>query len=348
MAHPFFQKTARVFAVLLALWLGIRYLLPLIFPFLLGGALALGAEPLVKFGQRRLRLPRYAATGIAVTLALVLVFAVILLLAALVVRELGILSGAIPDLTATSQHALGLLEDRLTGLADRAPDALRPVLLRGVGDLFSGSSAFLDRITAWLVGLASGLLGMIPDGVLGLGTTILCAYMISGRLPAIRCWLQNHMPPAWHERYWPALKGLKRALWGWLRAQVKLSAVTFLIAAGGLLLLRVSYAPVWALVIAVVDAVPMLGTGTVLIPWALVCLLQGERLRALGLAATYLAAMLVRSALEPRLVGKQLGLDPLVTLLALYAGYQLWGVGGMILSPVLAVTVTQLTRLKEG
>ena len=131
---------------------------------------------------------------------------------------------------------------------------------------------------------------------------------------------------------------------GWLKAQLRLSGVTFLISLAGLLLLSVSYAPLWALVIAAVDAVPMLGTGTVLLPWAMVCLLQGRRILALGLAGLYLAAMLTRTALEPRLVGKHLGLDPLMTLAALYVGYRLWGIGGMILSPLLAVTVSQLLR----
>lgn len=348
MAKPIYQKIAPILLGLLALWLGIRYLLPVLLPFLLGASLALGADPLVKFGEKTLRLPRWASSGIGITLALILVFALLLLLAALVVRELGILSGVIPSLTQAAQSGLALLEDWLLGLADRAPDGLRVLLIRGVTDLFSGGSAFLDRVTAWLVGLASGLLGMIPDGVLGLGTTILSSYMISAKLPSIRVWLRLHLSGPWQARYLPTLAGLKSALFGWLRAQFKLSAVTFLIAGAGLFLLRISYAPLWALVIALVDAVPMLGTGTVLIPWGLVCLLQGDRVRALGLFATYLAAMLVRSALEPRLVGKQLGLDPLVTLLALYAGYRLWGVGGMILSPILAVTVTQLTRLKEG
>ena len=78
-----------------------------------------------------------------------------------------------------------------------------------------------------------------------------------------------------------------------------------------------------------------------MLPWALVCFLQGNTLRAIGLVCTYAVAALSRSVLEPRLVGRQLGLDPLVTLAALYAGYQLWGIGGMILSPMLAVAAMQ-------
>ena len=92
------------------------------------------------------------------------------------------------------------------------------------------------------------------------------------------------------------------------------------------------------------DAFPILGTGTVLLPWALVSLLGGNKVQALGLASIYVAISLSRSVLEPKLLGSHLGLDPLVTLAALYAGYKLWGFGGLILAPVLAVAAVQLLR----
>ena len=93
---------------------------------------------------------------------------------------------------------------------------------------------------------------------------------------------------------------------------------------------------------ALVDAFPILGTGAILVPWSILSFLQGDTLPAFGLLGLYAAAALVRSILEPRFLGKHLGLDPLVTLMALYAGYRLWGILGMILAPMLAVAATQL------
>ena len=90
----------------------------------------------------------------------------------------------------------------------------------------------------------------------------------------------------------------------------------------------------------------ILGTGTVLVPWSVVSFLQGDTPRALGILGIYITAALTRSMLEPKLLGQHLGLDPLVTLIALYIGYRLWGVGGMLLAPVLTVTVLQLRREK--
>ena len=86
----------------------------------------------------------------------------------------------------------------------------------------------------------------------------------------------------------------------------------------------------------------MLGTGTILIPWSVICFLRENTLQAVGLLAIYTVISLVRSVLEPRFVGKELGLDPLLTLIAIYAGYRIWGLPGMLLAPVLAVLVSQV------
>lgn len=342
-----FQTILTLIGAILALWLGLWYIFPILLPFLLGGALAAGVEPLVKVLQRKLRFPRFLASLVCVSLGIILLLGVLTLLAALTVRELRNLSGAVPALTETAQASLAVLEDWLLSLADGAPDSLRPGLIQGVRDIFSGGSALLERIAGWALGLATGILGRIPGGLLGLGTAVLSAYMISGKYPLLQQKLGEFLSR--REGSIPkALAGLKEAVFGWLKAQCKLSALTLCVAAAGFVLIGIRQWLLWAVLTALVDAVPLLGTGTVLLPWSLVCLLQGDRGRSLGLLVTYLAAVLLRTAMEPRLVGRQLGLDPLATLLALYAGYRLFGLAGMILSPLLAVTALRLTRLREG
>lgn len=193
-----------------------------------------------------------------------------------------------------------------------------------------------------VLGLAGGLLTHIPDGALGLGTAIISGFMISAKLPNIRQWLKKRIPREKLQPVFQALQRIKQAVGGWLFAQAKLAAVTWGLLTLGFWILGISYPPLWALLVALVDAFPVLGTGTVLIPWALVCLLQGQTVRAIGLAGLYLTVMLVRSALEPKLLGKHLGLDPLVTLMAMYGGYKIWGIGGMLLAPLMAVTAVQI------
>ena len=92
------------------------------------------------------------------------------------------------------------------------------------------------------------------------------------------------------------------------------------------------------------DAVPLLGTGTVLVPWALVKLLQDDAMVGFGLLALYILAAVTRTVLEPRFFGKHLGLDPLTMLVFLYFGYRLWGFWGIVISPLLAATTKTLSE----
>lgn len=347
MQHPTIRRFARLGVGFLGLWLGLRYLMPLCLPFLVGAGLALGAEPLVGLLHNKLRLPRGAAAFIGVAIAFSMVALVLLILAALVVRELGSLAGILPDLAGSFRLGLTALEDWLLGLAARAPDSLEPLLTQGVLELFSGGAAILDRAVSWVLNFATNLLGRLPGGALGLGTAVLSAFMISAKLPRIRALLSRVIPDRWRQKYLPTLRTLRRSLGGWLRAQVWLAGITFAIVTCGFLLLGIPYAPFWAALVALVDAIPMLGTGTALVPWAVICLLQGQRVRALGLLAIYATAALTRSILEPRFVGRQLGLDPLITLVSLYLGFRLWGVAGMLISPMVAVTAIHLTAPEQ-
>ncbi len=329
--------------VLLVLgWIVLKYLLPILSPFLLAGLLALAAEPIVGFLNKRSRLPRPAATGIGVTITLVLFILAIMVLAAFLLRQLGSLAGIVPNLELTAQEGLGALEGWLLSVAQRTPQGIRPLMTQGVEGLFSNSNQLLGELTTRLLGLASAILGQLPDSVLGIGTWLLASFMLSAKLPNIKSWVASRLPESWHGRYLPMLKNLKHTVSGWLIAQCKLIGITFCVLCAGFLILQVTYAPLWAAVICLVDALPVLGTGMVLAPWSLICFLQGDSVRGIGLLAVWAVASLLRSVLEPRFVGKQLGLDPLLTLVSMYTGYRLWGFGGMILSPLAAVTVSGL------
>ena len=343
---PVIRKFLTVSGILLGIYLTIRYLLPLVFPFLLGAALALAAEPIVRFGCRRLHMPRPLAAGIGITMSFSFLALVVLLLAALVLRELRELAGIVPDLEETIRSGMQSASAWLLELAGRAPGGIAAVLTRNINDFFSGGSALLDQATSYLLRLASGILSQVPGRALSFGTGIIASFMISAKLPKIKDFLRTRLNVQKLRPLLDTLKRLKHTIGGWLKAQLKLSVVTFCVVTVGLLLLRIPYAPLWALLIALVDAFPVLGTGAVLVPWSLVSFLQGDRLLAFGLLGLYAAAAVTRTVLEPRLVGRQLGLDPLVTLMALYVGFKLFGLLGMILAPMLAVTTTQLLELK--
>ena len=330
--------------VFLGMFLGVRYLLPVALPFLLGALVAIAAEPVVRFGTGRLGLPRGLAAGIGVTLTLVLLMGTVSLVGALAVKELGQLAGALPDVQSTAQQGLTLLQDWLIRLAGRLPENMGNMMTDTVLELFGSGSALLHQLTGRLPQMLGSVLGKVPDGALGLGTGVLAGFMISARLPRLHKALASRLPQSWHETYGPMLRRIRKTLGAWLKAQGKLLLMTYGIVGVGFLLLGIKRGLFWAALVAVVDAVPVLGTGTVLIPWALVELLQGHTLLGVGLLGVYAAALVARTVLEPRLVGRHLGLDPLLTLVFLYVGYKLWGILGMIFAPMLAAAAKTITE----
>ena len=335
-------------AVFAAVWLTAKYLLPLLSPFLLGTLLALAAEPMVGFLNRKLRMPRAASTAVGVSMAFCFLAMLLLMLCAYALRQLKNLAGMLPDLQVTVRSTLDLVQVRLLDLVSHTPQGIRPLLEENVRALLADSGSLLGKLAAWLLGLAASLLSHVPDSALGLGTAVFSAFLISAKLPRIRRWLLRQVPKEQLRTALETTRRMRRVLGRWLLAQCKLMSVTFCIVAAGLTLLRIPSGILWAVLVALVDALPILGTGTVLIPWSAVCFLQGDTPRALGILGIYITAALTRSMLEPKLLGKHLGLDPLVTLIALYVGYRLWGVGGMLLAPLLTVAVLQLRRDASG
>ena len=331
-------------AAFAAVWIAAKFLLPLLSPFLLGTLLALAAEPMVRFLNRRVRMHRAVSTAIGVSMAFCFLAMLLLMLCAFALRQLKNLAGILPDLETAAQSGLALVQARLLELVSHAPQGIRPLLEDNVRTLLADSGSLLGKLTAWLLGLAGSILTHVPDSALGLGTAILSAFLISAKLPRIRRWLLRRIPREQLRILLENVRRMRRVLGRWFLAQCKLMSVTFGIVAAGLTLLRIPNSLLWALLVALVDALPILGTGTVLVPWGVVCFLQGDTPRAVGILGIYIAAALIRSMLEPKLLGKHLGLDPLVTLAALYIGYRLWGVGGMLLAPLLTVAVLQLRR----
>lgn len=341
------KKTVGAVLGLAVFYLAIRYLLPVAMPFLLGTVLALAAEPVVVFCTEKGKLPRAFSAGVGVCGVLAAMIALLSLLGAAAVRELGAILQALPDLEQTARDGIGVLQNTLADLTEKSPAGIRPLLTGAVSRFFSDGTALMDRVTDRIPGMVASLLGTVPDRLLEIGTGLLAGFMISTRLPRLRTELDKRIPEKWKKTYFPAFRRIRGVLWGWVKAQLTLCLITFLIVTVGFLMMKIPYAPAWAALVALIDAVPLLGTGTVLVPCALVSLLQGQAGRALFYLGIFGVAVGVRTALEPKLVGKHLGIDPLWTLVAIYAGYRLWGFLGLILAPMAAGAVMQILNAEK-
>lgn len=319
------------------------YGLPLVLPFLLGWLAALLAEPLTKVLDRKL--PRAIASGISLTAIYLSLCLILWFLGKAALVELNRLTEQLPLLAQQVQALVIRGQQWLYGLADKAPEHLRGQMHQGLNDLFSNGTELAKESAGKLLGAVSRTVMRLPDTLIFLVTTISSGFLISARLPRLRPWVREKLPKSWQKKVLSLLSNLKGNLQGWIQAQIRLMGVTFLILSVGFFVLRLEHPILIGAVVSLVDALPMLGTGTVLIPWAVVALLQGDGAYALGLGALYGISSLSRSFLEPKILGKQLGLSPLVTLAAVYAGFRLGGVLGMILAPIGVITFAQLRFL---
>ena len=249
--RPAVKKSISVLAAFFAVWLAARFLLPLCFPFLLGALLAFAAEPMVGFLQKR-RVPRCVCSGIGVSMAFCFLAMLVLILCAFALRELRRVAGVLPDLEDTAKSGIGLLQSWLLELASHTPQSVQPLLSENVTSFFSNGTSLLDKVIRYILGLAGNILSHIPDGALSLGTAVISSFLISARLPKIKSWLKKRLPEEKLKPAADALKRMKNAVGGWLTAQLKLMGVTFTILTLGFVVLRIAYAPLWALVVALV------------------------------------------------------------------------------------------------
>ena len=340
--HPGRPKLLALLSLFFLAWLAIRFLFPLFSPFLLGALLALSAEPMVRFLHRRLRVPRPVSAGIGVSMAFSLMAILLLCLCAFLIREIRNLGKVLPHWSQTAKSGFSLIQNWMLQLSSHTPASLQPLIRENLNRFFSDGAAFLDKLLSYFLELAGSLLSHIPDSAFSLGTAFLSAFLISAKLPKMRRNLLRHIPRERLRSLEDTWKRVRRIFGSWCTAQCKLVGVSFVILFLGLVILQIPHALLWAALICLVDAFPILGTGTVLLPWSLFCLLQGDTARAVGLISTYVVVTVSRSTLEPKFLSHHLGLDPLVTLIALYVGFRLWGIGGMILSPILTVIAVQI------
>lgn len=324
-----------------------KLLIPITFPFLLALGLALAAEPAVKWMHQHLGLRRGIAAGIGVTGVFLLGITALTLLLSILLRQLSQLGQLLPAVADAIRQGTQLLRQWLISLAAQTPEGIRQTAVGIVEALFQGGSGFLQHTVEKLPQMVGSALGSLSNGLVWIITAVLAAFMISARLPQLRQQLTTHIPQKWRTHLFPAARTFRKTLARWLVAQGKLAMVTLGLLAAGFLMLKIPHALLWAAVVTLVDILPILGVGTVLVPWSLVSYLQGDVTKAAGLLGIFLVAWLVRSVLEPRFIGSELGLDPLVTLLCIYGGFRLWGIVGMLLAPIVAICLVQLWRIRH-
>ena len=330
-------------ALTLTVYAALRSLRAL-FPFLLAAALAAAVEPAVSFGEKRLHLRRGFCAAAATLFLLFLLGGLVSFLSVTLIEQGKTLLSRLPtQLDALTQPGAEMAQ-RLTRLLAAMPPWLQEYASSFFADFGAALSAALRAFGAWALAKLASFATALPRAVLTAATSVLAVFFTSLSFPALREGAKKLFPSA---QLSATLRSVRQTLLRWLRAQGILFSLTFSELFLGFTLLGSDIALLLAFLTALVDLLPVLGTGTVLLPWALAALLGGNAPRAVGLAALYLLTLSVRSVTEPKLLASLAGVPPIVSLAAMYLGFCLLGVTGMVLFPLFLILGINLFREKK-
>ena len=327
--------------ILLVCLLGPK-LLKFFMPFVIGWIIALIANPLVRFLESRVRLLRKHSSMIIVVAVLALIIGLGYFLVSRLVMQAANLAQDLPVLYDMVTDDLKEISVRFASVFSRLPDDVQANWQELVGNIGHAASLLVQKAASPTVEVAGSVAKGIPNALVNIVVTILSAYFFIAEQDKIMEFWRKHLPES-VKGYGHYLKtDVKKLIGGYFLAQFRIMFVVAAILIVGFLVLGIKYAFLIGVLVAILDFLPLFGTGTVLIPWAIFKLLSADYALAAGLALLYVLTQVPRQVIQPKIVGDSMGLPPLWTLVFLYLGFKIHGISGMIIAVPIGIFVMNL------
>lgn len=311
-------------------------------PFLVGWIIASIANPLVSFLEKKLRIRRKAMSVFVIVLAISAVGGALYLLVSELVKQGIAMLNDLPDIWKNFEQDLEGLSDKWNVFYKRLPVDLQTTL----SDLYSNLSTYIGNIVNKLGSPAVNAVGnfvkSIPGAVISIIMCLISSYYFVAEREEIYRYFRVHMPLSIQQKWQIGFRAMKHSVGGYFVAQFRIELWIYMLLVAGLMILRVKYAFLLALLIAFLDLLPVFGTGTILVPWAAFQLFAGNYQMAVGLLIIWGVGQLVRQLIQPKFIGDTIGVKPLPTLFLLYIGYRFFGVIGMIIAVPVGMIVMNL------
>lgn len=319
-------------------------LLGFFMPFVIGWLIASVVSPVVVWLERRMNLIKKWGSVLIIISVLGLVGLLIYLTVSTLAREIAILTQDIPDMYQDLESGMDTIGESLNGIFRMLPSGIRAGWRTMMNNLDQTMGEIIGRLSEPTVSAAGRFAMGIPSALVAIIVTFISAYFFIADREEVLLWAKKIAPDALVTRMTMVVDNFKYAVGGYFKAQFKIMAVVYVLLAAGFLILRVHFAFLLALLIAFLDFLPFFGTGTALLPWVFYKFMMGEYRMVVGLLILYGVTQLVRQLIQPKLVGDSMGLNPLVTLALLYAGYKIGGVLAMIFAVPVGMIVINLHK----
>ncbi|NLJ96635.1 MAG: sporulation integral membrane protein YtvI [Clostridiales bacterium] len=329
----------RLIIIALSVYLSFRFVLPLVLPFVFSYILAWIVRPITEFLYRKVKLPRIVGGSVSLILLVILIVTGMFYLGNILIQQainfarnlpiyLNILAGKLDSICSSCDEILGLaagsvrstLDDNIIKMVDRVKSNLIP------------------GMTTQTLSLTIKIIGFIGTFLI----TIISAVLIVKELPEFR---EKYKNTNIYNDINKVTSKLADTGIGYLRSQLLVMVMVAVCCVTGLVVIRNDYALLLGIGIALMDALPFIGSGIVFIPWSIIMLLNGDIFGAAVLLTTYLVCQIIREVIEPKLIGNRIGIKPLYTLMAMYIGLKLFGIAGFILGPVGLVIIITIIKV---
>ena len=322
-------------------FIALRYLFLPLLPFLIAWVVAMVMRPAAVFISKKTRLPQKAVSAVLA--------AITILVGLSAVVGIGIwgISAAWRFLSdfATDERLFDFLERIANPISTIFGDSEGAARLEEyLGDTLKGA---ISSILSTLVDILTSVATRIPGVLFFILVTLIAAIYFSIDIERINAAVLRILP----KRVGCALVRLKESFLHigvrYIRSYLILMSITFAIMLVGFLIMRVKNALFLALIISLLDILPLIGVGTVILPWGIFQILFGSVAQGIGLVVILIVHEVVRQFAEPKIVGKSLGLHPIISLVLLYVGYSLFGFAGLLLTPVVGIVAGLLINKND-
>ncbi len=326
-------------------YLVFRYLLNLLLPFVIALLVAWLLRPLSRLYRRRF--PKVASALIVVTVLLFYSLLGVLAMLLLVDLLTGLAEylGKLPTLyTQTIEPGLRDLYANAQALAARFDPSVADVVNMVLPQVISSVGGAVTDFSVSAVGKLTGLVTSLPSALISALIAVIASFFTAVSYDSMKAFLERNLPAKFTETAGYVVNSFRSIIRQYGKSYLLVMLITFGELILGLLIIGVRRPLLLAALIAVFDIFPVVGAGTILVPWAIISLIQGKALQALGLAILYVVILVVRQFLEPKVVGKQVGLPPLVTLACMFVGTSLFSVWGLFGLPITAAILVNLNN----
>ncbi len=320
-------------------------------PFLIAFVLSMLIEPVIRFFMRKIKLKRRTSAIIVFIIVIGIITGLIAWGIITLIQEASNMLTGLNEYFEKTYIQIQNIISKSEFSKLQIPEEIQTIVQNGAGD-------FLDTISTWLkTGLNKVLntLTSLPTIGFYIVICILSLYFICTDKIYMLDQLDHHLPETWVKRLIKHIKEIAKALGCYLKAQSILILISFIISLIGLYIfnfigLNVQFPLMAALGIGFVDALPIFGSGTVMVPWAIISACNGDFTLAIALLGLWALMSIIRQLIEPKIVSKQIGIHPIFTLIAMYTGFKFIGILGMLIGPIILIILKNIfsTILDKG